>query len=494
MKLIFFCRRDESLDSGIASHDSTSEHHQLYMDSMLSRRPRQRSRHFEMVPTGRHKFEIRDLNDFSDNSVVVPLSLPKLPTNRREIVTGGLIRSTNSYNTDNETDMSISYESNTRPASLISTSEAESYEDEKARIDNSYSEKSLKVSRNRLLNVSSAKFLSQFQDAIIKEEVLSKNSSPASSKASWFGNANESMATKNCSSISLSSSDEERKVVLKSFAKKDIDCDEDDLSSMTITADHTSYSASTTMKTSPSKDQKETVNDAFMRQQPPKMGSISRKELFIQMDELKFAETVDKVKDSALLDDETSPTDSLVSSSDSGDVLMKKVVERVEDHDAMRRRQFDDIKEQDLEDITPELVDLVSPLTSPGTPTHASNSLSLSEGARDDFLIDDEIADQPGLMFNDKKHTGSTSHLDDYRTASMNLTSDTPTLRDINSHGSLRSLNKSQAQKFHLSPAGNRKTLERSGSLDTLSPCDSIASDDMMGDFDINSSLDSIDR
>lgn len=95
-----------------------------------------------MVPTGRHKFEIRDLNEFSDNSVVVPLSLPKLPTNRREIVTGGLIRSTNSY----DTDMSMSCESNTRPASLISTSEAESYEEEKARIDGNFTEKGLKVS------------------------------------------------------------------------------------------------------------------------------------------------------------------------------------------------------------------------------------------------------------------------------------------------------------------------------------------------------------
>lgn len=169
MKL-FFCRRDESLDSGIASHESTSEHHQLYMDSMLSRRPRQRSRHFEMVPTGRHKFEIRDLNDFSDSSVVVPLSLPKLPTNRREIVTGGLIRSSNSYNTDNETDMSISYESNTRPASLISTSEAESYEEEKAKIDNSYSEKRLKVRKNQLLYVPSAYFNFHFREQQLRKK------------------------------------------------------------------------------------------------------------------------------------------------------------------------------------------------------------------------------------------------------------------------------------------------------------------------------------
>ena len=283
----------------------------------------------------------------------------------------------------------------------------------------------------------------------------------------------------------MSSSDEDRKVVQRSFARKEMSCDEEDLSSMTITVDNSSYLNSSTMKTSPSKDQKETVNDAFMRQQP-KMGSISRKDLFIQMDEIKFAETVDKVKDSALLDDETSPTDSLVSSSESGDVMMRKA------DFSTRQKQFDDIKEQDLDDITPELVDLVSPVT-PGTPTHASNSFSLSDGNRDDFLIDDEIADQPGLMFN-KKHKGSTSHLDDFKTASMNLTSDTATLKEINSMSSLRSLSKQQGMKFHSSPMANRKTLERSGSLDTLSPCDSIASDDLMADFEVNSSLDSIDR
>lgn len=264
--------------------------------------------------------------------------------------------------------------------------------------------------------------------------------------------------------------------------KDDTLCDEDDLSSMTIT----SSMNSTTLRTSPSKDHKEIVNDAFMRQQQPKMGSISRKELLF---ELKFAETVDKVKDSALLDDETSPTDSLVSSSDSGDVLMKKV-DRPRDDTVVRK--FEDIKEQDLEDISPELEDLVSPMA-PGTPTHASNSLSHSDG-HDDFLIDDEIADQPELMFNQKKHKGSPSH-EDYKSTSMNLTSDTSvTLKDIsiNSRGSLRSLNKNQ--KVQSSPSVNHKPLERSGSLDTLSPCDSIASDDLMGDFDLNSSLDSIDR
>jgi hypothetical protein len=133
------------LDSGIASHDSTSEYHQMnQMESSVVRRSRRR---FEMIPgPGRHKFEIRDLNDYNENSVVVPLSLPKLPTDRREIVTSGLIRSTNSYTTDNEMDMSIS-ESGSRSTSFISTaSEAESFEEEKLKIDNSLSEKSLKVS------------------------------------------------------------------------------------------------------------------------------------------------------------------------------------------------------------------------------------------------------------------------------------------------------------------------------------------------------------
>lgn len=144
--------RDESLDSGIHSHESTtSDHHQPQqkMQGVAMRRPQQtRSRRFEMVPIpGRHKFEIRDLSDYNDNGPVIPLSLPKLPTDRKEIVTNGLIRSTNSYNTDSEMDMSISGDS--RPTSFISTaSETESFEEEKLKLDSSYSEKSLKVKIN----------------------------------------------------------------------------------------------------------------------------------------------------------------------------------------------------------------------------------------------------------------------------------------------------------------------------------------------------------
>lgn len=309
----------------------------------------------------------------------------------------------------------------------------------------------------------------------------------SSSKLAFLG-INESMAPLNDSMSTSISIDENKRnnknTRMQVGGKKDIDCDEDDMSSATVTAGYSGYLNSSTYKISPSKDQKETVNDAFLKQQQqqhygekPKFGSISRKELFIEVDE-KFAETIEATKNLAQLDDETSPSDSLVSSTDSSDAPKKRT------KDAKQN------EEQDLEDITPELVE---DLISPGSPTHASNSLSLSDGGRD-FLIDDEIADQPALMFSDKKHKNSLSQQDDFKTASEA----TPTLRDISAHGSIKSLNKLQCFKSIIksgqssSPAVNRKSLERTGSLDTLSPCDSIASDDLMADFDLASSMDSM--
>ena len=127
------------------------------------------------------------------------------------------------------------------------------------------------------------------------------------------------MAHKDCSSMSCSS-DEER--------KRSLDCEnsktlcEDDLSTETLTADHSSYLTST-----PSKSQKAKQNDAFMRE--PKIGVISRKDLFLEMEEFKFAEMAEAVKDDFLLNDETSPTDSLVSSTSDSNVLnLKKIEEK----------------------------------------------------------------------------------------------------------------------------------------------------------------------
>lgn len=108
------------------------------------------------------------------------------------------------------------------------------------------------------------------------------------------------------------------------------------------------------------------------------------------MQNIKFAAITAAVSD-VLLDDETSPSDSLVSSTTSDDAgLTKKTKKKINDS----------IKEKDIDDISP-IFDVASPI-SHGTPTHASNSFSLSDGdVGRDFLIDDEIADQPALCFGD---------------------------------------------------------------------------------------------
>ena len=119
----------------------------------------------------------------------------------------------------------------------------------------------------------------------------------------------------------------------------------------------------------------------------PKHVKIEPKCLSIDI-ENKFAQITASVGD-MFIDDETSPTDSLVSSTESDEIISKKNKKKINDS----------IKDKNLDDISSIILDLSGPL-SPGTPTHASNSLSVSDCGRD-FLIDDEIADQPGLCFDD---------------------------------------------------------------------------------------------
>lgn len=204
-----------------------------------------------------------------------------------------------------------------------------------------------------------------------------------------------------------------------------------------------------------------------------------------QITETKFAEMAAAVD--VLLDDETSPTDSLVSSTESDDHIMTK---------KSKKKANEEIQEKDIDEISPE-IELCSPLLSPGTPTHASNSLSLSDVGRD-FLIDDEIADQPALLFSDKGGDGIES------TPQRNSLTDTPTLKenhnnDLNKSPALNSRRSIMHAAIELSlrtPVSLRKAalLNRTESLDTLSPCESIASDDLMLDYECHSSLDSIDR
>lgn len=198
--------------------------------------------------------------------------------------------------------------------------------------------------------------------------------------------------------------------------------------------------------------------------------------------EFKFEEIAATLNDASLLDDETSPTGSFDSSS-GGENEGKRAHQRR--NQKLTIECLNEKVEKDLEDISPEL-EAISPM-SPGTPTHASNSLSLSDVGRD-FLIDDEIADQPALLFNDDGPTTQEG-------ATGNSQTDTPTLRSLQSR-SVHSRSKPLGTTFE-SPASSRKSkksLSRTGSLDTLSPCTSIASDDMMIDFELHSSIDSMEK
>lgn len=106
--------------------------------------------------------------------------------------------------------------------------------------------------------------------------------------------------------------------------------------------------------------------------------------------EHKFAALTASLND-ILIDDETSPSDSLISSTASDDLGEKKSNNKIIE-------AIKDAKEKDLNDVSP-IFEVVSPM---GTPTHATNSFSFSDGdGGRDFLIDDEIADQPVLVLTD---------------------------------------------------------------------------------------------
>uniref|UniRef100_A0A1Q3G1T7 Uncharacterized protein n=1 Tax=Culex tarsalis TaxID=7177 RepID=A0A1Q3G1T7_CULTA len=465
------------------------------------RMPRQRLRNLEMVLSGRHKFEVRDLETLTAEPIVA-LPLPKLPSafstngqQQQPVPLSGLVRSSelsrqlsddidiNDNRYESEQNLDGDHAALDRKDSITS-SDVESLEEEKLMRDNNSSEKSLK-------------------GALIKdlaESHCSKTSSPGSSRASWC-NAGETMAAKECSSLSLSSSDEDnliRRAAAAAANNRKALHEVEDISSITVTAGNqslmSSLSAAVPMDMSTNLDSISEAQNSFTEQDLNTMSD--EPDNIFRTEETKFAEMAAAVGDAILLDDETSPTDSLVSScteSDDARKNRKKVAEA----------KVEKEKEKDIDEISPELEELTSPVT-PGTPTHASNSLSLSDNGRD-FLIDDEIADQPALLFDEPAHNDSS--MIDLASIHLNLNEDTPTLKDSISSANHNNNNNRSASRngapvpkprkimsdVYESPAPKRKNrtrLSRAESLDTLSPCDSITSDDFMLDF--NSSMDSI--
>lgn len=115
----------------------------------------------------------------------------------------------------------------------------------------------------------------------------------------------------------------------------------------------------------------------------------------------KFAALTAALND-ILIDDETSPSDSLISSTASDDLSSKNNNNYNNNNKKKMAEAIKDANEKDINDISP-IFEVASPI-SHGTPTHATNSFSFSDGdGGRDFLIDDEIADQPVLCFGDNQ-------------------------------------------------------------------------------------------
>ncbi|KAL0882239.1 hypothetical protein ABMA27_000776 [Loxostege sticticalis] len=216
--------------------------------------------------------------------------------------------------------------------------------------------------------------------------------------------------------------------------------------------------------------------------------------LTLTLEESKFDMSALETSTQSLLDDETSPADSLISSTSTSDSNNELHVERdapsissayqtantktrtpepiVDARDGVDGELLQPVKEiiemrsvgsgEGSKNNTPE---------SPGTPTHASNSLSLSDG-RDFF--DDEIADQPALLFR-KNTEGSQANKEEV----------SKQLRRSRE----RITNSPLAQRNRKLCNGRNGGTERTNSLDTLS---SLASDDLMMDNDLAQSITSL--
>lgn len=403
-----------------------------------------------------------------------------------------------------------------------SSEESEGVDEEKLYLDRSTSEKGNRVSiikQNENENCSYKIILRlKFKDI---NTCSSKTSSPGSSIMLSWCNAGESLAVKDCSSLSISSEDSNKlhgfnhqdkdtdteKNDLQKFKHMSVDLIEDDLSGIVTemqvstlceyknrgvhhycsnTNYFSSHSASLTDNLANENNNSglktlETNTNNVASVENTNIDKPDRpKSFYNTLNETKFAEMA-LAGSTYLLDDETSPTDSLVSSTESEEAASKQKKHKINE----------ELQEKDIDEISPEL-EMGSPI-SPGTPTHASHSLSLSDCGN---LIDDEIADQPALLFNSEAHDlvdSLTSHKD--KTDTPTLMENTGSIRSLKSQSKARSALQQAIELSLRTPLSLRKAvMERADSLDTLSPCESICSDDLMMDFDIHSSVDSIDR
>nr|XP_026496671.1 uncharacterized protein LOC113401133 isoform X5 [Vanessa tameamea] len=483
----------------------------------LSPRSRRRPRNLEMVMRGAHSFHLRELQvadlDIMDEAVVTGhavIPLPKLPSLFNEasspecdepltspspvlIESKPIVEPTQSHSPMSTLER---YRNRTRP-SRIQTNEYK--DEEKFVLDRAQPEI---LDKQKSFIKSSSGVASPAVDS-------SKESSPScKSEASHFNSstwqshaAGEAMATRSQDDVSLALSvssceDEKSKLEAKQHEIDDakvptktiVITDEPPvphpLLMKSLTLSHDSLRG--TMMGSMTSSNYSTTSTCT--------NQSTDHNLTLTLEESKFDMSALETSTQSLLDDETSPADSLISSTSTSDSNNDLHVEKdapsissayqtantktrtpdpiVEEDDRVDGEVLQPVIEMSNDgtgsgdsaskDITPP---------SPGTPTHASGSLSLSDG-RDFF--DDEIADQPALLFR-KNNQGSPSV--------KRLDSDTKQLRRSRDH----IMSSPQTQRSR--KCGRNPATERTPSLDTLS---SLASDDLMMDNDLAQSITSL--
>lgn len=211
--------REISADSGIASMDMAVDSGSSSGGSASSsKRSRSRPRNLQMVMSGRHTFEVRDVDDppsSESNSFVETLALPKLPTDNSQttplplvgLVRSNTVLSRESYERRQATVEQVANASHTpetpaKPQPKASGSDdSESVDEEKLYLDSSTSEKSAK-----------------------------QQSHSQTSSMSWRCQAGESLAAKDCSSMSITSSDTQAPLKSADKEEEDMSLGLDDLS------------------------------------------------------------------------------------------------------------------------------------------------------------------------------------------------------------------------------------------------------------------------
>ncbi|XP_061711024.1 uncharacterized protein LOC133520552 isoform X3 [Cydia pomonella] len=480
-----------------------------------SPRARRRPRNLEMVMRGAHSFHLRELQDdldIMDDAVITGhtvIPLPKLPSTFDEdlspiyqapspppytVPSPVVPKPSPVADSSRQSPMSTleRYRTRTRPTRIQSV---DYKNEEKFVLDKAQPEK---------LNKQNS-FIKSSSGVVSPTTVSSKESSPScKSEESHFGNssawqshaAGEAMATRSQDDVSIAlsvSSCEDDKSKFGDLPKVD------DPPIKTIVIDDAPVPHPLLMK-SLTLSQHDSLRGTMMGSMTSSNYSTTSTctnqsadhHLTLTLEESKFDISALEISTQSLLDDETSPADSLISSTSTSDSVNELVVEKdppsissayqtantktkspePADEDGVDGELLQTANEvveetrngDDSKNVSPE---------SPGTPTHASGSLSLSDG-RDFF--DDEIADQPALLFR-KNNEGSP-----------------PRKQEAENSKQLRR----SRERIPASPLAqrNRKVnglrnggAERTPSLDTLS---SLASDDLMMDNDLARSVTSL--